>query len=118
MIDEYDWTDYAEPSEVDELFKEFQEKCMDILCNNVKSEVDAIITRNAQLTEENEELKKKSKSFENIAIERTKSLNDSGTVLKMLKYLKDSLDDEKVYSLLNLCLKKILKKTYMKFLCG
>lgn len=44
MIDEYDWTDYAEPSEVDELFKEFQEKCMDILCNNVKSEVDALIS--------------------------------------------------------------------------
>ena len=118
MIDEYDWTDYAEPSEVDELFKEFQEKCMDILCNNVKSEVDEIMVRNAQLTEENEKLRKQSKSFENIAIERTKSLNDSGTVLKMLKYLKDSLDDEKVYSLLNLCLKKILKKTYMKFLCG
>lgn len=106
MIDEYDWTDYAEPSEVDELFKEFQEKCMDILCNNVKSEVDAIITRNVQLTKENEELKKKSKSFENIAIERTKSLNDSGTVLKMLKYLKNSLDDEKVYSLFDLMFEK------------
>lgn len=106
MIDKYDWTDYAEPSEVDELFKEFQEKCMDILCNNVKSEVDAIITRNAQLTEENEELKKKSKSFENIAIERTKSLNDSGTVLKMLKYLKNSLDYEKVYSLFELMFEK------------
>lgn len=99
MINEYDWTDYAEPSEVDELFKEFQEKCMDILCNNVKSEVDAIITRNAQLTEENEELRKQSKSFKNIAVERTKSLNDSITVLKMLKYLKSSLDDEKIYSL-------------------
>lgn len=106
MIDEYDWTDYAEPSEVDELFKEFQEKCMDILCNNVKSEVDEIMVRNAQLTEENEELKKKSKSFENIAIERTKSLNDSGTVLKMLKYLKSSLDDEKVYSLFDLMFEK------------
>lgn len=106
MIDEYDWTDYAEPSEVDELFKEFQEKCMDILCNNVKSEVDAIITQNVQLTKENEELKKKSKSFENIAIERTKSLNDSGTVLKMLKYLKNSLDDEKVYSLFDLMFEK------------
>ena len=106
MINEYDWIDYAEPSEVDELFKEFQEKCMDILCNNVKSEVDAIITRNAQLTEENEELKKESKSFENIAIERTKSLNDSGTVLKMLKYLKNFLDDEKVYSLFELMFEK------------
>ena len=106
MINEYDWTDYAEPSEVDELFKEFQEKCMDILCNNVKSEVDEIMARNAQLTEENEELKKKSKSFENIAIERTKSLNDSGTVLKMLKYLKNSLDDEKVYSLFELMFEK------------
>lgn len=106
MIDEYDWTDYAEPSEVDELFKEFQEKCMDILCNNVKSEVDEIMVRNAQLTEENEELKKKSKSFENIAIERTKSLNDSGTVLKMLKYLKSSLDDKKVYSLFDLMFEK------------
>lgn len=106
MIDEYDWTDYAEPSEVDELFKEFQEKCMDILCNNVKSEVDEIMVRNVQLTKENEELKKKSKSFENIAIERTKSLNDSGTVLKMLKYLKNSLDDEKVYSLFDLMFEK------------
>ena len=106
MIDEYDWTDYAEPSEVDELFKEFQEKCMDILCNNVKSEVDEIMVRNAQLTEENEKLRKQSKSFENIAIERTKSLNDSGTVLKMLKYLKDSLDDEKVYSLFELMFEK------------
>ena len=106
MIDEYDWTDYAEPSEVDELFKEFQEKCMDILCNNVKSEVDEIMVRNAQLTEENEKLRKQSKSFENIAIERTKSLNDSGTVLKMLKYLKNSLDDEKVYSLFELMFEK------------
>ena len=106
MINEYDWTDYAEPSEVDELFKEFQEKCMDVLCNNVKSEVDEIMTRNAQLTEENEKLRKQSKSFENIAIERTKSLNDSGTVLKMLKYLKNSLDDEKVYSLFNLMFEK------------
>ena len=106
MIDEYDWTDYAEPSEVDELFKEFQEKCMDILCNNVKSEVDEIMVRNAQLTEENEKLRKQSKSFENIAIERTKSLNDSGTVLKMLKYLKNSLDDEKVYSLFDLIFEK------------
>ena len=106
MINEYDWTDYAEPSEVDELFKEFQEKCMDVLCNNVKSEVDAIITRNAQLTEENEKLRKQSKSFENIAIERTKSLNDFGTVLKMLKYLKNSLDDEKVYSLFELMFEK------------
>ena len=106
MINEYDWIDYAEPLEVDELFKEFQEKCMDILCNNVKSEVDAIITRNIQLTKENEELKEKSKSFENIAIERTKSLNDSGTVLKMLKYLKNSLDDEKVYSLFELMFEK------------
>ena len=106
MINEYDWTDYAEPSEVDELFKEFQEKCMDILCNNVKSEVDEIMTRNAQLTEENEKLRKQSKSFENIAIERTKSLNDSGTVLKMLKYLKNSLDDEKVYSLFDLMFEK------------
>ena len=106
MIDEYDWTDYAEPSEVDELFKEFQEKCMDVLCNNVKSEVDEIMTRNAQLTEENEKLRKQSKSFENIAIERTKSLNDSGTVLKMLKYLKNSLDYEKVYSLFELMFEK------------
>ena len=106
MINEYDWTDYAEPSEVDELFKEFQEKCMDVLCNNVKSEVDEIMTRNAQLTEENEKLRKQSKSFENIAIERTKSLNDSGTVLKMLKYLKNSLDDEKVYSLFDLMFEK------------
>lgn len=106
MINEYDWTDYAEPSEVDELFKEFQEKCMNVLCNNVKSEVDAIITQNAQLTEENEKLRKQSKSFENIAIERTKSLNDSGTVLKMLKYLKNSLDDEKVYSLFELMFEK------------
>ena len=79
---------------------------MDILCNNVKSEVDAIVTQNFQLTKENEELKKKSKSFENIAIERTKSLNDSGTVLKMLKYLKNSLDDEKVYSLFELMFEK------------
>ena len=106
MINEYDWTDYAEPSEVDELFKEFQEKCMDVLCNNVKSEVDEIMTRNAQLTEENEKLRKQSKSFENIAIERTKSLNNSGTVLKMLKYLKNSLDDEKVYSLFDLMFEK------------
>ena len=106
MIDEYDWTDYAEPSEVDELFKEFQEKCMDVLCNNVKSEVDGIMTRNAQLTEENEKLRKQSKSFENIAIERTKSLNDSGTVLKMLKYLKNSLNDKKVYSLFKLMFEK------------
>lgn len=106
MLNEYDWTDYAEPSEIDELFKEFQEKCMDILCNNVKSEVDEIITRNVRLTEENEKLKKQNKSLEKIAIERTKSLNDSSVVLKILKYLKNSLDDEKVYSLFDLMFKK------------
>lgn len=106
MMNNYDWDEYLESSEVDELFKEFQEKCMDILCDNVKSELNQIITRNAQLTKENEELRKQSKSFENIAIERTKSLNDSDTVLKMLKYLKNSPNDEKVYILFNLMFEK------------
>ena len=63
MTNEYNYVDHAEPSEVDELFKEFQEKCMDILCNNVKSEVDEIMARNAQLTEENEKLRKQNKSL-------------------------------------------------------
>ena len=90
MTNEYNYVDHAEPSEIDELFKDFQKKCIDTLYNNVESEIDAIIKQNAQLTKENEKLRKQNKSLENIAIERTKSLNNSSTVLKMLEHLKNS----------------------------
>lgn len=106
MTNEYNYVDHAEPSEIDELFKDFQKKCIDALYNNVESEIDAIIKQNAQLTKENEKLRKQNKSLENIAIERTKSLNNSSTVLKMLEHLKNSLDDEKVYSLFDLIFEK------------
>ena len=81
MTNEYNYVDHAEPSEIDELFKDFQKKCIDTLYNNVESEIDAIIKQNAQLTKENEKLRKQNKSLENIAIERTKSLNNSSTVV-------------------------------------
>ena len=54
MTNEYNYVDHAEPSEIDELFKDFQKKCIDTLYNNVESEIDAIIKQNAQLTKENE----------------------------------------------------------------
>ena len=106
MINEYDWTDYAEPSEVDKLFTEFQEKCMDVLCNNVKSDVNAIIKQNVQLAEENGKLREQNKNLEKMAIEKEKSLNDSKIMLRMLKCLKSSLDNEKVYSLFDFMFEK------------
>lgn len=102
---EYD-TDYFEPSEVDELFKEFQEKCMDILCGNVKSEIGEILERNSILLRENQELKKKNKQFEKDISIKEKSLNDSTIMFKMFNHIKESLDDNNIYNLFDMMFKK------------
>lgn len=104
---DYDWIEeYAEPSEVDRLFSEFRDKCMDILCGNVKSEINAITSRNLRLEQENNQLKKDNQEISTLLLEKEKSLSDSKTLFKMFDYIKGSLNNDKIYSFFDMMFEK------------
>jgi len=64
----YDYDDYYEeniyePSPLDDLMKEYKEKCKTILLSNVQDEIEAIKSRNTSLEKENTELRKNNRDI-------------------------------------------------------
>lgn len=104
---DYDDPSYYEPSAMDELFMEFQEKCKELLRNDTNSYVNTIIAEkdyyekeNNKLAEENRELKKQCKTASD-------NLGQVSTISMFVNLLKTSLDKpDKIYTFLDLLYKK------------
>ena len=103
----FDYEEYYEPSAMDEIFAEFQEKYKELLLNDTNSYVNEIVAakeyyekENKKLTEENHELKKQCKAA-------TDNLSQVSTVSTFVNLLKTSLDQpDKIYAFLDLLYKK------------
>ena len=53
----YDEWPEVEKSEMDLLLEEYREKCVDLICGSVNSEISAILDNNSRLIKENEKLR-------------------------------------------------------------
>lgn len=111
MINDYELYDEAQSSEVDILLKEFQDKCLGILTNNVNSEVAKIEAANAKLLAENEALKAKVDSLTTELDNAKRATSESDINVKVLqlfknKFLKNNADKTSVYTLLKLLFEK------------
>lgn len=98
------WEDYSdnyyEMSKVDELLKEFSDKCKEVLIDNVNSEIGAIKSDNEYLSAENKKLQKALKIAEKELGDIKK--NDAGAQL-MSSFIKnlDPSNDEQIYKFLS-----------------
>ena len=54
----YDYEDYYEPSVMDEILEEFQQKCREVLLDDINSTIGSIKQMNEYLKKENDDLKK------------------------------------------------------------
>jgi len=59
MYSEYDYENYYEPSEVDQLVDEFKDKCREFLLPNIKEEINSLNKENSELKTKNEEYRKR-----------------------------------------------------------
>lgn len=110
MYYEYD-TGYYEPSVMDELLEEFQQKCKEILLDDINSKIGSIKHDNEYLKNENDKLRaalaQAEKSLREIEKEAEKSALMKTLTSGIKNAVKDAEDkDTKIYEFLNLTFKR------------
>lgn len=112
----YEYENYCEPSEMDELFNEFQQKFKTLMLEDTNSTIGSI-------KHENEYLKKENKELKEALLTSEKSLKESKNILKdysfmgiILNGIKDNIKtaenkENKIYEFLDLIFKKDYKET-------
>ena len=112
----YEYENYCEPSEMDELFNEFQQKFKTLMLEDTNSRIGSI-------KHENEYLKKENKELKEALLTSEKSLKESKNILKdysfmgiILNGIKDNIKtaedkENKIYEFLDLIFKKDYKET-------
>lgn len=110
----YDEWPEVERSEMDLLLEEYKDKCMDLICGNVNSEINAILDNNARLIKENEKLRKENTELKNNTATNDKLLNESKFMIMLVENVKQFKDDnDKIYKFLD-CIfdKDYIENTY------
>lgn len=82
---------------------------MDILCGNVKSEINEITSKNLQLEQENNQLKDDNQQLSTLLLEKEESLSNSKIMFKVFNHIKDSsiIDlNSKIYNLFDMMFEK------------
>ena len=97
----YDEWPEVEKSEMDLLLEEYREKCMDLICDGVNSEINAILENNSRLIKENEKLRKENTELKNNTVTNEKLLNESKIMTMLVENVKQFKDDnDKIYQFL------------------
>ena len=98
----YDEWSEVEKSEMDLLLEEYREKCMDLICGSVNSEIGAILDNNSRLIKENEKLRKENTELKNNTTTNEKLLNESKIMMMLVENVKQFKDDDdKIYQFLD-----------------
>lgn len=114
----YDYEDYYEPSVMDEIFKEFQQKCREVLLDDINSTIGSIKHTNEYLTKENDELKKALSQAEKNLREVKKNTEKFSLMETLVNGVKNTVEnaeskDEKIYGFLDLVFKRdYIEQTY------
>ena len=112
----YEYENYCNPSEMDELFNEFQQKFKDIMLEDVNSVIGSIKHENEYLKKENKELKEALSIAERNLRESKNILKDYSFIGIILNGIKDNIKtaedkENKIYEFLDLIFKKDYKET-------
>lgn len=98
----YDEWPEAERSEIDLLFEEYKDKCMDLIYENVNFEIGTIKSHNERLSKENKELWEENRDLKVNAVINSKLLDESKVMITLVENVKKFKDDEdKVYDFLS-----------------
>ena len=98
----YDEWPEVEKSEMDLLLEEYREKCMDLICGSVNSEISAILENNSRLIKENEKLRNENTELKNNTTTNEKLLNESKIMMMLVENVKQFKDDnDKIYQFLD-----------------
>ena len=110
MFDYDDFPGY-EPSPMDEIFMEFQEKCRELLRNDTNSYVNQIITEKDYYLKENTRLIAENRELAKQAKDAADNLSQVSTMSTFTNLLKSSLNDpDKIYTFLDLLYEKDYKE--------
>jgi hypothetical protein len=114
----YDYEDYYEPSIMDELLEEFQQKCKEILLDDINSKIGSIKHDNEYLKKENDKLKAALVQAEKDLKESKKNTEKFTLMETLTNGIKNNVahtddKDTKIYEFLNLIFEKdYIEKTY------
>lgn len=114
----YDYENYYEPSVMDELLGEFQQKCKEILLDDINSTIGSIKHENEYLRNENDKLKAALAKAEKSLRESKKDAEKFAlmkTLTNDIKRMVDCTEDKatKVYEFLNLVFERdYIEQTY------
>lgn len=114
----YDYEDYYEPSAMDEILEEFQQKCREVLLDDINSTIGSIKHTNEYLTKENDELKKALSQAEKNLRELKKNTEKFSLMEVLVNGVKNTVEnaeskDEKVYGFLDLVFERdYIEQTY------
>lgn len=117
MYDNFEEYYDIENSEVNNLFKEYKDKCMELISNNIKSEINEIKQTNQYLTAEIDKLRRENKNLIKEILGYKKIENQTKIIkliLNNIKKLTNNTTDknEKIYQILD-C---IFKKDYVEYI--
>lgn len=111
----YDYEDYYEPSVMDELLDEFQQKCKEILLNDVNSTIGSIKHESEYLKKENERLMTVLSQAEKNLRESKKNTEKFALMETLTNGIKSTVENsenknQKVYDFLDLVFQKDYKE--------
>lgn len=115
---DYDYKDYYEPSAMDELLDEFQQKCKEIFLDDINSTIGSIKYENGYLKNENDKLKAALANAEKNLRESKKDSERFVLMEVLINNIKDIIEnaedkETKIYEFLNLTFKRdYIEKSY------
>jgi len=107
----YDYEDYYEPSVMDEILEEFQQKCREVLLDDINSTIGSIKQTNEYLKKENDDLKKALSQAERNLRESNKNMEKFSLMETLTNGIKNTVENaesknQKIYDFLNLVFTK------------
>lgn len=107
----YDYEEYYEPSVMDEILEEFQQKCREVLLDDINSTIGSIKQTNEYLKKENDDLKKALSQAERNLRESNKNMEKFSLMETLTNDIKNTAENaesknQKIYDFLNLVFTK------------